>query len=258
MNIRPHIPNLFTIGNLVCGSLAVILIAQEGFIHWAVLLIGLAGILDVFDGAVARALGVSSPIGRELDSLADVISFGLAPSVMVYSMMETLLPSQFEFLKYIAFLNVVCAAIRLAKFNISTDQTTDFSGMPSPANGIFWASIGAYFWEILELQTSQIPGWHITYFTVTKFTPFVLLGLAILFVLTSLLMVSKIRMFSFKFKKGGFATNKIPFIFIGTVLLFPFITWFGFHSFFLCVPLGILWYIVLSFVYHFNLKKEVA
>ncbi len=254
MNIRPHIPNLFTIGNLVCGSLAVILIAQEGFVHWAVLLIGLAGIFDVFDGAVARALGVSSPIGRELDSLADVISFGLFPSVMVYSMMNEMLPSEMNFLKYLAFLNVICAAIRLARFNISTDQTKDFSGMPSPANGIFWASIGAFFWEqfIMRLNGQS------TLLIWARYIPYILGVLGILFFLTSFLMVSKIRMFSFKFKKGGFATNKIPFIFIGTVLLFPFITWFGFHSFFLCVPLGILWYIVLSFVYHVNLKKEVA
>lgn len=254
MNIRPHIPNLFTIGNLVCGSLAVILIAQEGFIHWAVLLIGLAGIFDVFDGAVARALGVSSPIGRELDSLADVISFGLAPSVMVYSMMDEMLPEDLNFLKYIAFLNVICAAIRLAKFNISTDQTSDFSGMPSPANGIFWASIGAWFWEQLELQPMLTHGWNISLGISNE----VFLISVFLFFLSSFLMVSKIRMFSFKFKKGGFASNKIPFIFIGTVLLFPLITWFGFHSFFLCVPLGILWYIALSFVYHFSLKRSAA
>lgn len=254
MNIRPHIPNLFTIGNLVCGSLAVILIAQEGFVHWGVLLIGLAGIFDVFDGAVARALGVSSPIGRELDSLADVISFGLFPSVMVYTMMGELLPAEISFLKYFAFLNVVCAAIRLAKFNISTDQTTDFSGMPSPANGIFWASVGAFFWEQFIMRVNG----QFTVFIRVSYFPYILGTLSFLFFLTSFLMVSKIRMFSFKFKKGGFAANKIPFIFIGTVLLFPIITWFGFHSFFLCVPLGILWYITLSLVYHFSLKKSVA
>lgn len=245
MTIRQHIPNLFTLGNLVCGSIAIIHVLQFGFDTWAVLLIFVAGILDVFDGAVARALGVSNPIGKQLDSLADVVSFGLAPSVIAFSMLEVQLPTELQWLKYLALLNVVCAALRLARFNISTDQSSDFSGMPSPANGIFWGSIAAVAWEmsVRSGMNISIPSYSF---------------IIVLLLISSLLMVAPVRMFSFKFKKGGFAQNKIPFIFIGTVLFVPFVTWFLFHSVLLCVPIGILWYTLLSVIYHFSLNGNQA
>ncbi len=239
MSIRKHIPNLFTIGNLACGAVAIIHVLQFGYDTWAVLLIFVAGILDVFDGAVARALGVSNPIGKELDSLADVISFGLAPSIIVFSMLESMLPTPWQWVKYLALINVICAAIRLARFNISTTQTTDFSGMPSPANGIFWASIAATAWEMSTRSHELItlPNTRM---------------LLLLLVATSLLMLAPMRMFAFKFKPGGFATNKIPFVFLATVVFFPFITWWLFQSFFLCITVGFLWYIALSVIYHFT------
>lgn len=241
--LRSQIPNLFTLGNLICGSLAILHILQDGVISPWVLLIGLAGVLDVFDGAVARALGVSGPLGKELDSLADVISFGLAPTFIIYTLLSQNLPEPVSYLKYIAFLNVAMAAMRLANFNIATDQSKDFSGMPSPANGIFWGSVAMVLYEWAK------------HFAVTREViwkldqgAFVAIVIA-LTIFTSLIMVLPIRMFSFKFQPGGFSANRIPFIYIATMLLFPLFTWFVLHSFFLAVPLGILWYITLSLFY---------
>jgi CDP-diacylglycerol---serine O-phosphatidyltransferase len=241
--MKKQIPNLFTLGNLVCGSIAVLKICQEGFYTPYVFLLFLAGFFDVLDGAVARALKVSGEMGRELDSLADVVSFGLAPSVIAYQMLSEALPPSFEWMKYLAFINVACAAHRLAKFNISTDQTTDFSGMPSPANGLFWGAISVAAWDVYANTSSA-------YFY-TSFSPWVILSLLFL---TSFLMVSTFRMFSFKMK-GGLMQNKIQLTYIITALLLPVITFIIWHSIFAAVPIAIVVYMGLSGVYHARSKS---
>ncbi|MFN0031412.1 MAG: CDP-diacylglycerol--serine O-phosphatidyltransferase [Flavobacteriales bacterium] len=237
MPFRKNIPNLLTLANLACGALAVIFILQNDYSHAGVLLLFLAAIFDVLDGAVARSLGVSNALGQQLDSLADVVSFGLAPTVVAFSLAESLSDSRQHFVCYLALLNVCCAAWRLAHFNISTDQKNDFSGMPSPANGLLWAGIAAVAWE-----TDQQLGLQNVWIVVA------------LILLSSWLMISKVRMFSFKLKPGGLSNNKIPFLYIGSIILLPFITWLCFDSLLLCVPLAVLWYVVLSTVQHFALR----
>jgi CDP-diacylglycerol---serine O-phosphatidyltransferase len=246
VHIKKHIPNLLTLGNLISGSLAVILISQNSYDSSFAILIFLAGIFDVFDGAIARALKVSDDLGKQLDSLADVISFGLAPSVIIYSALEMHLPFQMQWIKYFAFLNVACAAIRLGRFNIATDQSTDFSGMPSPANGLFWASV-----SVMMFQTD-----HIVLFT--ENSPYLFPCMVLLFLaITSWLMISPVRMFSFKFKPGGFNANRIPFIYIGAILIIAVVGLLQ-QNFYTAIPVALVLYMVTSFIYHFTQKSQAS
>ena len=134
--MKKHIPNLLTCGNLLAGSLAVVFTLYHHRADVAMALIVLAAIFDFFDGLVARALGVSSPIGKDLDSLADVVSFGLAPATLVWYTLQGLgITSVWS---YGVFLLVAFAALRLAKFNNDTRQSTSFLGLPVPSNALFF------------------------------------------------------------------------------------------------------------------------
>ncbi len=246
MNLRQHIPNMLTIANLICGSIAVIFVSQFFDETATIFLVFLAAFFDLLDGAVARALKVSGEMGKQLDSLADVVSFGLLPTVVIYKMLEIALPGNLIYLKYLAFLNVACAAIRLAKFNISTDQTHDFIGMPSPANGIFWASVLAiYTWSNL------LAGVGFEHHP----QPSLIFTLTMLFV-TSLLMVSKVRMFSFKLKPGGYRTNTLPYLFFGVIIIIATISLFAWKNLLMAVPMCIVAYMLFSLVYH-TLRRPV-
>ncbi|MBX2904807.1 MAG: CDP-alcohol phosphatidyltransferase family protein [Taibaiella sp.] len=169
-----HLPNLLTLANLFCGCVAIayLLTAQpytsmslEGGmptwswvygaeqIYWGSIFIGIAGICDMLDGAVARALGVSSPLGADLDSLADVVSFGVAPSVVLYKFLWIALMSDKNAMDASmlgmapAFLVACFAALRLARFNVSPNPHKGFfTGMPTPAVGIFVASLPLVYW----------------------------------------------------------------------------------------------------------------
>ncbi len=134
--MKKHIPNLLTCGNLLAGSLAVVFTLYHHRVDVAMALIVLAAVFDFFDGLVARALGVSSPIGKDLDSLADVVSFGLAPATLVWYTLQGLgITSVWS---YGVFLLVAFAALRLAKFNNDTRQSTSFLGLPVPSNALFF------------------------------------------------------------------------------------------------------------------------
>ncbi len=237
MNFRSQIPNLFTMANLVCGSVAVIYVSQYSYFTSAIFLIFLAAFFDLLDGAIARALNVSGEMGKQLDSLADVVSFGLAPTIVVYKLLEENLPENLWFLKFASFINVSCAAYRLAKFNLSKDQTHDFSGMPSPANGIFWASVMAiYAWSNAggDSYMPMLPNWL----------------LLMLLLITSLLMISHVRMFSFKFKPGGFRSNMYPIVFLILIALITSICTLIVGNFLLSIPVSIVAYMMLSLLYH--------
>lgn len=136
MNIKRLIPNSITCSNLVCGSLAVYLATQNDF-TWAFLLILGGAFFDFFDGMSARLLKAPSPIGVELDSLADVITFGLAPAMLLFCYLEPLL----GWWACIAFLMAAFSALRLAKFNVDERQHDSFIGLATPANAIFWGGI---------------------------------------------------------------------------------------------------------------------
>ncbi len=225
MSIKKHIPNTITCCNLFSGCIACSM-AFEGSFVWALVFIVLGAVFDFFDGMSARLLKVSSPMGVEMDSLADDVTFGFAPAAMVFTLFKQLTLPLFlapvaAILPYTAFLIAVFSAVRLAKFNIDTRQTTSFIGLPTPANALFWASLvaGAGDW-IIGLGA----GW------------FLLIGLILLM---SYLLVSEIKMFSLKFKRITWRANRRRYIFlIGAVLFLP----LGLVA---AVPI-IIWYVILS------------
>lgn len=234
MSIKRHIPNTITCCNLISGCIATFF-AFAGATETALLWIIAGAVFDFFDGMSARLLGVSSPIGKELDSLADDITFGMAPATIVFSEMSVMeYPSFMESLRGIlpfsAFVIAAFSALRLAKFNLDKRQATSFIGLPTPANALFWGSllVGGCGW----IESSP---WMI--FTV----------LAGVF-LTSWLLVAEIPMFALKFKQWGWRGNEVRYIFIITCI--PLLLLFHIAAFAVIIA----WYVVLS-IYVNNNKK---
>lgn len=243
VKIKQNIPNFLTCCNLLCGCLAIVQVF-EGNLNWAAYLIGIAAIFDFFDGFAARLLGVSSPIGKDLDSLADMVTFGVVPGVIMYKLIFLLylnanISVSFEliekklYLCYVAFLIPIFSAIRLAKFNNDTRQTESFIGLPTPANAIFIASLILIPTEYTE-----------------RFTP----GILCLLSLTlSLLLVAPIPLFALKFKSFGWKGNEIRFVFLSLSLGLL----IGLQ--FLGIPLIIILYIVLSVINNLlNRKTSIS
>ena len=235
MSLKKHIPNAITCCNLFSGCLACAM-AYSGDYKLAMAFIVLGAVFDFFDGMVARLLHVSSPLGVQMDSLADDITFGVAPATIVFVFMKNELyyPSYLgvvsEILPYTAFLIAVFSACRLAKFNIDKRQTTTFIGLPTPANALFWSSLitGAGDW-IYALNA----GW------------FFLLALIMIF---SFFLISEIPMFSMKFKNLSWKSNKTRYIFL--LVSIPMLL-LGYLA-----PLAIIsWYLILSIVLSFRAQK---
>lgn len=221
--ITRHIPNALTCMNLFSGCIACVMAFHANF-EMAMLFIVIGAVFDFFDGLAARLLHAYSNIGKDLDSLADDVSFGVAPALIVFSLFKEInYPDYLSFLAnwlpYVAFLIAVFSALRLAKFNNDTRQTTSFIGLPVPANALFWASLIA--------GCKPIASYH----------PLLTLALVCLF---SWLLVSEIPMFSLKFKNLSWKDNKIAFIFviISAILLIT-LKIAGFAA-------VIVWYILLS------------
>jgi CDP-diacylglycerol--serine O-phosphatidyltransferase len=235
MKVLRLLPNALTLANLTCGAIASYHIAHSFDATSAVYLIFLAALFDLFDGAAARKLGVNGDMGRELDSLADVVSFGLAPSLIIFTMLEQSLEGALQPLKYVAFANVLAAAYRLARFNVSESTGKTFNGMPSPANGIFWASMLAIVVESNHPAMLPTDQWVWPTNLVVTF-----------FIITSLLMVSQVEMFSFKFKPGGIAANKTQTAFAILGALLSIAVYALFENWLFIIPLLILLYIVTS------------
>lgn len=222
-----NIPNSITSCNLFCGCVASYMAFQSEF-RLAMLFIVLGAVFDFFDGMTARLLHVSSPIGKELDSLADNITFGLAPSAIVFSLFKHVYVPGFmtgisEYLPYCAFLISVFSALRLAKFNLDERQTTSFIGMPTPANALFWSSLAIWIIEDADLTHS-----------------FNALYLLLLVVIMSLLLVSELPMFSLKFKSLSWKSNNIQYIFLAVSIILLGLC--GLNG----LPAVIIWYILLS------------
>lgn len=186
----------------------------------AFVLIALAAVFDFFDGFTARLLHAVSPLGKELDSLSDAVSFGLAPGMVLYNMLVQYEPE--SGVAYIAMLIPVFGALRLAKFNVSTDQSTTFTGLPIPANAIFWIGFTNFYAE----HHADVP----------------VLVVAVLVVALSLLMVCNLRMFSLKLHNLSVKENYKQYL-----LVLAFVICVGF-----CGVTGLAWamlfYIVLSAV----------
>ena len=220
--IKRHIPNLITCGNLVCGCFAILSsFAQQQ--ERAVYLIFLAAILDFLDGFAARVLKVQSPLGKQLDSLADMVTFGVAPGILLYHLMIS--KGLGTPLSYISFSIIVFSALRLAKFNIDTRQTHSFIGLPTPANTLFISSL-----ILLDAHSSPAVKDMLL-------APGILVAVSIVF---SLLMIAEIPMFSLKFKNFRWTDNKVQFLFLGISLSLMAI------FFYIAIPIIIILYVVLS------------
>ena len=220
---KKHIPNSITCLNLISGCIATYW-AFQGDAQLALLFIVIGAVFDFFDGMVARLLHVSSPIGKELDSLADDITFGFAPSAIVFNFLVPLTTHLSPIIPYLAFIMAAFSALRLAKFNLDERQALGFIGLPTPANALFWGSLLVGMGE--EIVTLPYAGYLI------------LAGVLI----SSYLLVSEIPMFALKFKSWGWQGNEVKYIFLLT-----------------CIPLLLLlevsglaaiiaWYVILSVV----------
>ena len=195
-----HIPNALTCLNLFSGCVASVM-AFEARYDMALLFIAISALFDFLDGLAARVLHAYSDIGKDLDSLSDDVSFGVAPSLIVFSLFKEMhypayMASVVAWLPYLAFLIAVFSALRLAKFNNDTRQTSSFIGLPVPANALFWGSL--------------VAGFH-PFLINAMFHPLYLLILVCLF---SWLLVSEIPMFSLKFKNLSWKDNKVSFCFL--------------------------------------------
>lgn len=224
--ITRHIPNTVTCLNLFSGCIACVM-AFEAKYEWALLFIILSAVFDFFDGMLARLLNAYSAIGKDLDSLADDVSFGAAPAFVVFSLFKEMhYPAGMEwampYLPYAAFLIAVFSGLRLAKFNNDTRQTSSFVGLPVPANALFWGSLVAGLHGFLISE---------------NFNPLYLVVLVILF---SWLLVSEIPMFSLKFKNLSWKDNKVSFTFL--IVCIPLLLFTGVSGF----AAVIVWYIILS------------
>ena len=221
--MKRFIPNALTSLNLLAGAVSVPLFFAGEFRVGALLII-VAAVFDFLDGFAARLLNARSEIGAQLDSLADVVSFGFAPSVAIYCFMETL-GFEPEWISNAAFFIVVFSAIRLAKFNVDTRQTDEFIGLPTPANALALVMV-----PLLMMDSDFIPAaYELPFF----------IGMIIL---SSFLMISEIRFIALKFKSWAFAENIYRYLLILTIPIILFV--FGMQGF----PLIIILYLILSLV----------
>ena len=224
--MRRHIPNTITCCNLLSGCIAATY-TFEGAYTIAFICIIMGAVFDFFDGLTARALKVSSPIGKELDSLADVVTFGFAPATMVFNWLRECADVHLNALPafvvpFLAFLLVAFSALRLAKFNVDERQTSSFIGLPTPANALFW---GALVLGSHDTIVSSPYGWMLV------------IALVVLF---SWLLVAEIPMFSLKFKSLAWKANRTAYIFLLVSLVL--LIFLGLNG--LSAVIG--WYIILS------------
>ena len=227
--IKKHIPNTITCLNLISGCIATYW-AFQGDYRMALLFIIIGAVFDFFDGMVARLLHVSSPIGKELDSLADDITFGFAPSAIIFSYLNescaaanSTLCTLHSILPFVAFILAAFSALRLAKFNLDERQALGFIGLPTPANALFWGAL------IGGLQGYDIHFEGIEWCIIA--------GIFI----SSYLLISEIPMFALKFKTCGWKGNEIKYIFLLTCIPMLFLGIFGLAAI-------IAWYVILSAV----------
>lgn len=224
--MKNHLPNAVTCLNLFAGCLALTQIFA-GQLETAAYLVGLAAVFDFIDGLLARALRASSPIGKDLDSLADMVSFGVVPGAFLFDLLLQAGGSMPAWLPYAGFIVTVFSALRLAKFNNDTRQTTSFIGLPTPACTLVVAALPL----ILAHDTYQL--------TSLLLNPWVLLGLT---ALLSGLLVAEIPLFALKFKNLRWQDNQVRFVFLllaaGLVL--------GLQA--AAIPLVVMLYVLLSVV----------
>lgn len=226
--ITRHIPNTITCCNLISGCIATYH-AFFGCFETAFLFIVIGAVFDFFDGMSARLLGVSSPIGKELDSLADDVTFGVAPSAMTFTLLSTATwPAQLgavaAVLPYTAFIMAAFSALRLAKFNLDERQSTSFIGLPTPANTLFWAALIVGAGDTIATSTWGAP------------------AVVAMVLVSSWLLVAEIPMFALKFKTWGWRGNEVKYVFaLTSIVIICLLGTIG-------VAAAIAWYMLLSAV----------
>ncbi len=234
--MKRHIPNAITCCNLISGCIATCF----AFFHepqLALLWIVIGAVFDFFDGMTARLLGVSSPVGKELDSLADDVTFGVAPSTIIFSEMlvmdvPAVLQPVGDFLPFFAYIMAAFSALRLAKFNLDERQALGFIGLPTPANALFWSSliVGA-------------GGWF-------EQGPEMMIVIMLMILASCYLLVAEIPMFALKFKHWGFRGNEVKYLFILSCI--PLLIFFKISAFAIIIA----WYVVLSIGVNVFSKKQ--
>lgn len=244
MNLKKHIPNAITCGNLLCGCLAIVK-CFEGNLVWAAYLVGIATVLDFFDGFAARLLKVSSAIGKDLDSLADMVTFGVVPGIIMFKLIGFAQIIALNFnpntansifsIQLFAFIIPVFSAIRLAKFNNDVRQAESFIGLPTPANAIFISSL-----PLIITSNGQFSFNESHYLFLMQ--PYIL---CVLCFALSFLLVAPLPLFSLKFKHFKWKDNQLRFVFLAlSVVLLISLQFIG-------IPLIIILYILLSLVAKF-------
>lgn len=238
MNIKKHIPNLITLLNLFCGCIALVF-AFHRYYEMAFYFVCLGIFLDFFDGFFARLFKVSSPLGLQLDSLADMVTSGVVPGLVMYQMLintsTAMSDSYLQIFPYLGFIMTLGSCYRLANFNIDTRQTDSFIGLPTPANALFILSLPLVLKYsdsliLLEILTNQ---WILL--TVTLLSAYIL--------------NAEIPLFSLKIKKFSFKDNALQIVFLSlSLLLLLFFQYSG-------IPLLIIFYVLLSVVNNKWLKK---
>lgn len=229
--LKKNLPNIITLTNLLMGCLSILSVLL-GNLYEAALFILLAALMDFLDGTLARLLHAKSLLGKQLDSLADIVSFGVAPALVIYSLMihSNNPPAFIDWMAMVSFLIPICSAVRLAKFNIDKTQDETFRGLPVPANAIFIASFPLILSQI-QLSTYWISEIILNPWFLVVFTLF-----------SSFLLVSPIRLVSLKFKGYGWKGNQTKYLLILISLVLIIIL----QS--IAIPLILLLYILLSVI----------
>lgn len=245
MNINKYIPNALTLLNLLSGLLALIAIFN-GFYDHAFIFVALGIFFDFWDGFLARKLGVTGPLGVQLDSLADMVTSGVVPGLLMFKLFETIQQNQPEYMPtedtfymgvipYFGFFITLASCYRLANFNIDTRQTNSFIGLPTPANAMLIMSIPM-------IQYNREGEW----FDLVLGNPYVLLVITLI---STFLLNAEIPLFSLKFKKLNWSEAKLQISFTVFAVLMLFVLKF------VAIPLIILSYIILSLILNSLSKK---
>lgn len=248
MSFKKHVPNLITLLNLSAGLIALVY-AFDTNLQMAFFWVCMGIFFDFWDGFFARVFKVQSPLGVQLDSLADMVTSGVVPGVVMYKLLESITDLQDDYnlssdnfylglLPFVGFIITLASCYRLAKFNIDTRQTDSFIGLPTPANALFIMS--------LPMILNHSDGTGIVFDLLSN--PYVLVGISLL---SAFMLNAEIPLFSLKVKYFNWNTNKIQFIFlIASVLLLFFFQY-------LAIPIIILFYVLLSAINNKILDKPV-
>ena len=255
MWLKEQVANLITLLNLVCGVWAIFLLlnisyyGHEKALLFACILVLVGALFDLMDGLVARALKISSEIGKQLDSLSDMVTFGVVPGIIALILVSSYDDDSLTPSKLISVLIPVFSAVRLAKFNIDARQSKNFIGLPTPANALFWVALG-----LISLQKDGI--FTFGFSIATPISSFIdnfsnnLVFLMSCIICSSLLLVSPIRLFGFKFDKLSFYGNEMKLSFLITSIFLILIL--GFTA----IPLILLLYILFSIIHFYILKRD--